>query len=95
MAARKAYAVTGAAVVLKTKSGSERYLYHGARVVTEEFDAASLRNAVSNKLIGEVTVSDETDPTTDAAAKAKADADVKAKAEADAKAKTDAANAAK
>ena len=55
-AAKKAIKVTGAAVVLRTKSGSERYLYGGASVIADEFTEDSVKHAKSIGLIGEVDV---------------------------------------
>lgn len=58
------YLVTGAAVVLATQDGSERYLYRGA-VVGEGFTKESLRLAKDNGLISVVKdekTADQTDP---------------------------------
>lgn len=44
--------VLGAAVVLRTSDGSERYLYRGATVDTGSFDKDSVKHATSIGLIG-------------------------------------------
>ncbi|TDW31018.1 hypothetical protein [Cryobacterium psychrophilum] len=71
-----AYVVTGAAVVLPTEGGSERYLYRGAPV-GDGFTAEGIKHAVSVGLIEKVKA-----PAVKSAAEKSADA----KAEADAKA---------
>jgi len=93
MAAKKyIHKVTGAAAVLRSPDGNERYFYRGA-VVPEGIDTDSLKHAVTIGLVSRVEV---VDPDAEAeaaaaAAKAKADAAAKAKADAAAKAKADAA----
>ena len=47
------YRVTGGAVVLPTKDGSERYLYTGAPVDEDAFTEAGIQHAVSVGLITE------------------------------------------
>ena len=47
----KGYTVTGAAVVLRTDDGSERYLYRGAPVDDSAFSKDSIKHAVSVGLI--------------------------------------------
>lgn len=47
----KGYMVTGAAVVLRTDDGSERYLYRGAPVDDSAFSKDSIKHAVSVGLI--------------------------------------------
>lgn len=56
MAARKnpTYKVVGGAVVLRLKSGSERYLYRGDIVLREGFDDDSLEHAIGLGLLAEV-----------------------------------------
>lgn len=71
------HVVIGAAVVLATKSKSERYLYQGAPVIASEFDEDSVKHAISVGLVSEVY--DE--PTEDQAAADKAAADAKTAAE--------------
>ena len=48
------YRVTGAAVVLGLRGGSERYLYRGAIVARDAYLAASIEHAVSVGLLVEV-----------------------------------------
>lgn len=72
-AAKKALKVTGAAVVLRTKSGSDRYLYQGATVQTDEFTEASIKHATTNKLISEVAIIDADTAAATNAAKDKAE----------------------
>ena len=48
------YRVTGAAVVLALRGGSERYLYRGAIVARDAYLAASIDHAVSVGLLAEV-----------------------------------------
>lgn len=50
-----AYTVVGAAVVLPTDGGSERYLYRGASV-GEGFTDAGIKHALAMKLIVKVKV---------------------------------------
>lgn len=47
------YVVTGVVAVIRTKDGSEWYLYRGARVDAGAFDEASLEHLVSIGLISE------------------------------------------
>lgn len=47
----KGYTVTGAAVVLRTDDGAERYLYRGAPVDDSAFSKDSIKHAVSVGLI--------------------------------------------
>lgn len=47
----KGYTVTGAAVVLRTDDGAERYLYRGAPVDEGAFSKDSIKHAVSVGLI--------------------------------------------
>ena len=79
--------VTGAAAVLVTADGSERYLYRGA-VVPAGFTDESIKHAISAGLVTreEVAPSAEEVAAEAAAAQAKVDAEAKAKADADAKA---------
>lgn len=49
------YLVTGAAVVLPTEGGSERYLYKGARI-GDGYTAEGIKHAVSVGLIEKVKV---------------------------------------
>lgn len=71
------HVVSGAAVVLATKSKSERYLYRGAPVIADEFDDESVKHAIAVGLVSEVY--DE--PTEDQVAAEKAAADAKVAAE--------------
>ncbi|MEV8336980.1 hypothetical protein [Leucobacter sp. NPDC077196] len=48
---RDLYLVTGAAVVLRTDDGFERYLYRGANVDGAAFSQSSIDHAISNGLI--------------------------------------------
>lgn len=48
---RSLYTVTGAAVVLRTDDGFERYLYRGAVVDGAAFSQDSIDHAISNNLI--------------------------------------------
>lgn len=50
---RDLYLVTGAAVVLRTDDGFERYLYRGAIVDGAAFSQSSIDHAISNGLIAE------------------------------------------
>ena len=50
---RDLYLVTGAAVVLRTDDGFERYLYRGAIVDGVAFSQSSIDHAISNGLIAE------------------------------------------
>lgn len=50
----KGYTVTGAAVVLRTDDGAERYLYRGAPVDDSAFAKHSIKHAVSVGLIEKV-----------------------------------------
>lgn len=89
MAAKKyIHKVTGAAAVLRTVDGSERYLYRGA-IIPEGFDKESIEHSVSIGLVSKVEVVSDDD---DAAAKAAADAKA---AEEAAKAKAAAAKSSK
>lgn len=59
MATRKSttatvYKVTGGAVVLKLKGGSERYLYRGDLVPREGFEDDSLAHAIGLGLVSEI-----------------------------------------
>lgn len=47
----KGYKVTGAAVVLRTDDGAERYLYRGAPIDDGAFSKDSIKHAVSVGLI--------------------------------------------
>lgn len=47
------YVVSGVVAVVRTKDGSERYLYRGARVDAGAFDEASLEHLVGIGLISE------------------------------------------
>ena len=47
----KGYMVTGAAVVLRTDEGAERYLYRGAPVDDSAFSKDSIKHAISVGLI--------------------------------------------
>lgn len=47
------YRVTGAAVVLRTVDGTERYLYRGAPFPAGVFTADSVERAVANSLVSE------------------------------------------
>ncbi len=47
------YVVSGVVAVIRTKDGSERYLYRGARVDAAAFDEASLEHLVSIGLVSE------------------------------------------
>jgi len=55
------YQVTGAAVVLRTEDGSERYLYQGA-LVRDGFKAESIEHALSVGLLSEFEEVAESDP---------------------------------
>lgn len=50
--AKPSLVVLGAAVVLRTADGSDRYLYAGAPIVAAQFDKASIKHATSIGLIG-------------------------------------------
>ena len=45
------YTVTGALAVIRTKDGSERYLYRGAPVEADAFDADSIKHLVEIGLV--------------------------------------------
>ncbi|MGV8912235.1 MAG: hypothetical protein ACOH14_06405 [Rhodoglobus sp.] len=47
----KGYVVTGAAVILRTEDGGERYLYRGAPIDSGAFAKESIKHAVSVGLI--------------------------------------------
>lgn len=51
---KKQLVVTGAAVVLRTQSGTERYLYRNAPVSDGEFTDESIKNAIAAGLISKV-----------------------------------------
>lgn len=52
------YEVTGAAVVLPTTDGSERYLYRGG-IVGDGYTEEGLKHALDNGLITEIASADE------------------------------------
>ncbi len=52
--AKKELKVTGAAAVLRTQSGTERYLYRGAPVSEGEFTDESVKNAIAAGLVSKV-----------------------------------------
>lgn len=65
--AEKSYTVTGAAVVLPTSDGSERYLYHGAAIPAGAYTADGIKRALENKLISEAPESVDHDAAVEAA----------------------------
>lgn len=60
---KKTLRVVGAAVVLGTPDGSERYLYEGAVVPAEAFREDSVKRAIANGLVveGDASASDDED----------------------------------
>lgn len=50
----KRYVVTGRVAVVRTKDGSERYLYRNAPVDPDAFDAENIEHLVGIGLVSEV-----------------------------------------
>ncbi|KDA05559.1 hypothetical protein DC31_13885 [Microbacterium sp. CH12i] len=48
------FIVTGPVAVIRTPDGSERYLYRGAHVLPDAFDADSIKHVVSLGLVAEI-----------------------------------------